>query len=224
MSQSPNEVRQCIIADPTLSLPADTLIQESPLFASDYRSPRDRMPVFGVANIGSLLLRTAEGSEALGNLQDRCALYVGRREAFAREEADPQLPLYSLSEADRTQLQRLGIMQHEFPLIGFGIPAFAGIYGDRHSLVPKTGFAAVYPRHRLPVISDMDPESRRWLEGLWGVNLHYNNQRTLAPHVRVGDIVYLLPNTKASKVRTERTSTCPLSPRALAGLLRQCTA
>lgn len=213
------ETRQVMYAAEMLQLPEETICVAPQILNAEKRVKYDRGAVFSVANVGALFLRAAEGSEVLGDVENDGGLYAASLSRVRAEREEKEWPIYDLSARDKDLLGKLGIERTEFPAIAFCMPGYHGVYGGAPNAqtceIIMAGAYHQLPKRRLPFISDMDPDSRRYLEELWGIQLHRSADRTLAPNVQLGAQRMLLPNTKAPLVR-QRMLAAPrsLQPRS----------
>lgn len=225
------EQRQTLYADSMLALDPQAMICVAPQLLGEYtmQSQRsERATWCGIANIGTLFLRVAEGSETLGDIDRQGEIYLDTASRIYTEFEKRAWPVYDVTAQDKERLRSLSITQTQFPTIAFVMSSFRSLYGMRGGANGArndqiNGANSYPPRSRLPFISDMDPHSRRYLELLWGgVQLHFNPERTLTPDVLSGGRRRRLSTQQASKVRTASFTTRTLTRPALQQTLIRC--
>lgn len=228
------EQRQEIDANMTLALGLRIICETPQILEHKNRVAWAPRQWFGIANIGTLLVRTAEGSEHLGREANGGIHLGGIREvreevaAIRSGEVYDRWPGTQLSAHDTERLVEMGFeAEQEFPLLAFQMLGHHALYkggrGTVHASRRQENLHYCVSKYRLPFISDIDLASRDYLETLWGVQLHRTEDRTLPPRVVYGDKQTTFPNKAGSQLRTTMlTKPFPLKNPGIRQILAEC--
>lgn len=228
------EQRQALNANSTLALGLRVICETPHILDPGNRVASAPRQWFGIANIGTLLVRAAEGSEHLGS-EFNGGLHLGgitevREEVAAIQagEAYDRWPGTSLSPHDEIRLADMGFKEgQEFPLLAFQMLGFRALYmegrGTAHASKKQDNLRYCVSKYRLPFMSDMDLVSRDYLETLWGVQLHRTEGRMLTPTVHYGNQQTTVTNPAGSRWRTKMlTQPFPLTTPVVRKVLKEC--
>jgi len=185
------QFRRLIYVEDLLALdPLRRVHMPHELNSPDPTAPRSGVK-FGVLNLGSALVRIADGSELL--LGDEGYHYLGNDLVASEEIEQRRWSTTQLSPYDHTQLDRLGIARRDFPVMGYEVPYYQGIY-PRGYKQAGDGRRQYHAYRRMPLFSDMDPSSRGYLEKLFGgINLRNNRPGAVLTEVRIGEKRRMVP-------------------------------
>lgn len=227
------EHRQILHADATVALGSRVICETPHILEPENRVAYAPQQWFGIVNLGTLLVRAAEGSEHLGNERNG-GIHLGKIDAIRAEldtvrpdDGRGSWPGTKLSVHDATRLTELGFKAQKFPLLAFEMRGYRALYAEGHGTYVQSGpdknLRHYVPKYRLPFISDMDAYSRRCLEELWGIQLHRTETRTRTPHVAYGGQKRHVENETGAKLRTKMlTQPFPLTKPLIRKLLAEC--